>query len=178
MDIYRVLRDEVLQINTEVMSLFSTAQSIPGMSDYSFGNWEKTCAALPQQLTENIVRVAIVGPIKSGKSTLMNSVFKGDYVKRGAGVVTSIVTRVRNGEQLRAKLFFKSWDEVNAEMEQALVLFPSLTWRSENSDFDIRKENERSDLQRGSRRFEWRKINYSGNAQYQQCSADLLSQGV
>lgn len=146
MDIYRVLRDEVLRINAEVMLLFSTAQSIPGMSDYSFGNWEKTCAALPQQLTENIIRVAIVGPIKSGKSTLMNSFFKGDYVKRGAGVVTSIVTRVRNGEYLRAKLFFKSWDEVNAEMEQALVLFPSLTWRSENSDFDIRKEKERSDL--------------------------------
>jgi GTPase SAR1 family protein len=148
MDIYRALRDEVLQINTEVLALFSTAQSIPGMSDYSFGNWGKTCAALPQQLAEDIIRVAIVGPIKSGKSTLMNSIFKGDYVKRGAGVVTSIVTRVRNGDRLRAKLFFKSWDEVNAEMEQALVLFPSLNWRSENSAYDIRQEKDRSDLQR------------------------------
>ena len=74
------------------------------------------------QLSEEIIRVAVVGPIKSGKSTFTNSVLKGDYLKRGAGVVTSIVTRVRRGKILVAKLFFKSWDEVNAEVDQARKL--------------------------------------------------------
>ncbi len=148
MDTFSTLKNEILNINRDVSLLFSTAKSIPGMEDYSFGEWEKTCEHLPRQLAEETIRVAIVGPIKSGKSTFLNSIFKGEYVKRGAGVITSIVTRVRRGEHLRAKLFFKSWDEVNAEMEQALVLFPSLSWRSENETIDIRQEKERDELKR------------------------------
>ena len=147
MDTYSALKDEVLEISREVTMLFSKAKSIPGMEDYSFGEWETACDQLPRQLAEDIIRVAIVGPIKSGKSTFLNSIFKGEFVKRGAGVITSIVTRVRNGEHLRAKLFFKSWDEINAEMEQALVLFPSENWRSGNSNFDIRQSKDRHDLQ-------------------------------
>jgi GTPase SAR1 family protein len=148
MDIFSTLKKEILNINREVSLLFSTAKSIPGMADYSFGEWEKACEHLPRQLAEDTIRVAIVGPIKSGKSTFLNSLFKGEYVKRGAGVITSIVTRVRKGEHLRAKLFFKSWNEVNAEMEQALVLFPSLNWRSENATIDIRQKKERQELKR------------------------------
>ena len=148
MDSYSTLKDEILNINHDVSLMFSTARSIPGMANYSFGEWEKTCQHLPRQLAEDTIRVAIVGPIKSGKSTFLNSIFKGEYVKRGAGVITSIVTRVRRGDHLRAKLLFKSWDEVNAEMEQALVLFPSLSWRSENETMDIRQEKERVELER------------------------------
>ncbi len=148
MDTYRTLKDEILKINQDVSALFSTAKTIPGMADYSFGEWEKACEYLPGQLAENTIRVAIVGTIKSGKSTFLNSIFKGEYVKRGAGVITSIVTRVRNAERLRAKLFFKSWDEVNAEMEQALVLFPSADWLAEDGRFDIRKKKQREKLQK------------------------------
>ncbi|MGD8650240.1 MAG: dynamin family protein, partial [Desulfobacterales bacterium] len=128
--------------------MFSTARSIPGMAEYRFGEWENTCQHLPGQLAEDTIRVAIIGPIKSGKSTFLNSIFNGEYVKRGAGVITSIVTRVRRGDHLRAKLFFKSWNEINAEMGQALVLFPSLSWRSENETIDIRQEQERVELER------------------------------
>ena len=148
MDTYNTLKDEVIDINRNVSLLFGRAKSISGMADYSFGEWEKACDRLPRQLAEDIIRVAIVGPIKSGKSTFLNSIFKGEFVKRGAGVITSIVTRVRNGDRLRARLYFKSWDEINAEMEQALVLFPSANWRSENSRFDIRQPEERLELMR------------------------------
>lgn len=148
MDTYRALKDEILHINHDVRGLFAMAKSVPGLEDYSFGEWEKTCEQLPRQLAENIIRVAIVGTIKSGKSTFLNSIFKGEYVKRGAGVITSIVTRVRDGERLRAKLFFKSWNEINAEMEQALVLFPTGNWRTANSKFDIRQSKDRHELKR------------------------------
>jgi len=99
-------------------------------------------------MSEQIIRIAVVGTIKSGKSTFINSLFKGDYLKRGAGVVTSIITRVRSGKQLNAKLLFKSWDEVNSEIDQALVLFPSADWRTEKNRFDIRRKGERIDLQK------------------------------
>jgi len=147
MDSYNYLKEEILKINQDILELISKAKSMPGMAETSFGDWEKTCQGLPDQMSEDMMRVAVVGPIKSGKSTFLNSMLKGDYLKRGAGVVTSIVTRVRSGDRLSAHLFFKSWDEVNAEMEQALVLFPSMDWRKNSSNFDIRSENERQQIQ-------------------------------
>jgi GTPase SAR1 family protein len=147
MDSYNYLKEEILKVNQDLLSLISKAKSMPGMAETSLDDWEKTCRGLPKQMADDIMRVAVVGPIKSGKSTFLNSMLKGDYLKRGAGVVTSIVTRVRSGDRLSAYLYFKSWDEVNAEMEQALVLFPSLDWRKNNSKFDIRNEDERHQIQ-------------------------------
>jgi GTPase SAR1 family protein len=147
MDSYIYLREEILKIDQDILSLISKARSIPGMAETRFGDWEKFCRRLPDQMAEDMMRVAVVGPIKSGKSTFLNSMLQGDYLKRGAGVVTSIVTRVRSGDRLSAHLYFKSWDEVNAEMEQALVLFPSLEWRKNSPNFDIRKESERRQIQ-------------------------------
>jgi GTPase SAR1 family protein len=95
-----------------------------------------------------VVRIAVVGAIKSGKSTLVNALLQDDYLKRGAGVVTSIVTRVRWGEKLKAQLFFKSWDEINGDIESALVLFPSDEWRQPDSNFDIRRNQDRSELEK------------------------------
>jgi GTPase SAR1 family protein len=147
MESYNYLKDEILKVNQDILALISKAKSMPGMTEPSFDDWEKTCQSLPIQISEDIIRVAVVGPIKSGKSTFLNSMLKGDYLKRGAGVVTSIVTRVRSGDRLRAHLFFKSWDEVNLEMEQALVLFPSQDWRTNNMKFDIRQEDVRRHIQ-------------------------------
>lgn len=136
----------IVELNREIVDLFRTAKSIPGLADHTFGDWEKTCEALPAQLDEDIVRVAVVGAIKSGKSTFLNSLLRGDFLKRGAGVVTSIVTRVRAGRRLRATLYYKSWDEVNRDMEQALVLFPTQSWRGVDERFDVRRERERAGL--------------------------------
>ena len=148
MNTYNSIKRDLLKISEDISSFFSNAKSIPGISDNSFAVWEKTNASINKQLSEEVIRVAVVGPIKSGKSTFINSLFMGEYLKRGAGVVTSIVTRVRSGEKLRAKLLFKSWDEINADMDQALALFPSLDWRTEDDKFDIRDKKERMDLQK------------------------------
>ena len=147
MDTFNSLKKELLQINQDISALFSDAVSITGMSDHSFTDWQKTCSNIYKQMSDQIIRVAVVGTIKSGKSTFINALFKGDYLKRGAGVVTSIITRVRSGKQLNAKLLFKSWDDVNSEIDQALVLFPSVDWRTEKNRFDIRRKGERIDLQ-------------------------------
>ncbi|MBW2572846.1 MAG: dynamin family protein [Deltaproteobacteria bacterium] len=148
MTTYNSLKKDILQINKDISGLFLDARSITGTSDHTFADWQKTCDAINSQMSGEIIRVAVVGPIKSGKSTFINSLFKGEYLKRGAGVVTSIVTRIRNGKKLKAKLLFKSWNEINSDMEQALVLFPSLEWRNENYRFDIRQKKERMDLQK------------------------------
>ena len=105
MDTYNSLKEELLQINQDISTLFSDAISVTGMFDQSFEDWKKTCTGIHKQMSEKIIRVAVVGPIKSGKSTYINALYKGDFLKRGAGVVTSITTRVRSGKQLKAKLF-------------------------------------------------------------------------
>jgi GTPase SAR1 family protein len=148
METYNYLKEEILKVNQDILTLIAKGNSMPGMAEETgFDDWEKTCQGLPAQMAEDIMRVAVVGPIKSGKSTFLNSMLKGDYLKRGAGVVTSIVTRVRSGKRLSARLFFKSWEEANAEMEQALILFPSLDWHGNNAPFDIRHKEVRFQIQ-------------------------------
>jgi GTPase SAR1 family protein len=140
------LNQSLLQVNQDIQSLIHSVKSIPGLSESSFGDWEKTCESLRRQLDEEVIRVAVVGPIKSGKSTFLNSILRGDYLKRGAGVVTSIVTRVRAGEALKATLFFKNWDEVNADIKQALALFPAWDKGSQEGVFDIKQAPLRQNL--------------------------------
>lgn len=147
METYQEFKDELLQINGAARGLLETCRQVPGMARQVFGEWEKTIADIRTRLTEEILRVAVVGPIKSGKSTFVNSLFGGDYLKRGAGVVTSIVTRIREGKRLRATLTFKSWDEVNADIEQALAMIPDLeTLSAENGPFDLRRRRDRGAL--------------------------------
>jgi len=146
MELFDTLHSDVVNINQDLNSLVKKGKSIPEMSGPSFEIWEKTCQSTEKQLSEEILRVAVVGAVKSGKSTFTNSLFKGDYLKRGAGIVTSIVTRVRRGLSLEATLCFKSWDEVNLDIEQALRLLPLLHEKPEHTSFDIRNEENRLNL--------------------------------
>lgn len=146
MNVYEDLKAELLQINQTVLNLLGRINTMPGTSQHSFSGWENICKSIENQLSEELIRVAVIGTIKSGKSTLINALFSGDYLKRGAGVVTSMVTKVRRGEQLKASLYFKPWDEVNSDIERALVLFPSMEWRSRKEPFDIRQDSDREDL--------------------------------
>jgi GTPase SAR1 family protein len=148
MESYNLIKNEILQINAEMTSLFATAGALPGLDGNSFQSWETTCNTISKQISEDLIRIAVVGAIKSGKSTFANALFRGDYLKRGAGVVTSMVTRVRWGSHLAAHLFFKSWDEVNADMNQAMILFPSLNWSAPDHRFDIRRQADRDELKR------------------------------
>jgi len=146
MNVYEDLKAELLQINQMVANLLGRINTMPGTSQHSFSGWENICKSIEDQLSDELIRVAVIGTIKSGKSTLINALFSGDYLKRGAGVVTSMVTKVRRGEQLKASLYFKPLDEVNSDIERALVLFPSMEWRSRKEPFDIRQDSDRGDL--------------------------------
>ena len=141
MNNYNLLKNELIQINQDLLSLLSNLKSLPGLSGDSFNDWEEICRGVNKRISEEIIRVAVVGPIKSGKSTFINALLHVDYLKRGAGVVTSIVTRIRGGRHLKADLMFKAWDEVNSEMEQALALFPSMDRHHETGSFDIRRNH-------------------------------------
>ena len=137
---------ELQQLLTETRDCLASNQEIDRISGNRFKEWQSACERIQKQMDEEILRVAVVGAIKSGKSTFVNSLFKDDYLKRGAGVVTSIVTRIRRGPYLKANLHFKSWDDVNAEIAQALTLFPQHEWEPEDRQFDIRRQGDRESL--------------------------------
>jgi hypothetical protein len=146
MDQFYKTREALLKINEEIAALIQQAEIELGNSTTVFDQWKRSSTDIARNLTDHVMRIAVVGAIKSGKSTLVNALLQGDYLKRGAGVVTSIVTRIRRGNRLKASLYFKSWDDINAEIEQALVLFPSEQWQPETQRFDIRRSKDRNDL--------------------------------
>jgi len=145
---YNDLKSAILDINQDLRLVIRKAESIDGVSHDPLEAWKATTNTVHRQLGEEMIRVAVVGSIKSGKSTLVNALFGGDYVKRGAGVVTSIVTKIRPGTSMKAKLEFKTWDDVNADMSQALILFSALPRESDDGQFDINREEDRVRLQK------------------------------
>jgi hypothetical protein len=141
---YDDIKTELLDVNKAVRQVLRTALSTEGLATASLDLWLKTTNHIQRQLAEETVRMAVVGSIKSGKSTLTNFLFNGDHVKRGAGVVTSIITKIRPGKENVARLEFKTWDEINAEMNQALILFGSVEADLTREDFDINRQEDRT----------------------------------
>ena len=144
---YDNLKSELQAVNQSICELMRRARTVPATSEQIFEEWETACHKIAGQLDDDLIRVAVVGAIKSGKSTLINAMLARDYLKRGAGVITSMVTRLRRGPQLKARLYFKSWEEVNSDIQRALALFPSSEWGGRKASFDIRDAADRQALE-------------------------------
>ncbi len=143
---YKELKEEILKAGRDFRALFAEAAKTMPVPSGTFDRWGKTLDGIDRQIEDESFRVAVVGPIKSGKSTFVNSLLKGDYLKRGAGVVTSIVTRIHHGETLASELTFKSWDEINREITHAAELLPGIELSTGETPFDLRKEGHRAEL--------------------------------
>lgn len=149
MENYRIWKEGLSVLGEKLLDLGKQYAENGGREENPAENgslWSGDIREILRQLREETLRVAVVGAIKSGKSTLINAWMGGDLLKRGAGVVTSIVTRVRRGESQAARVRFKNWDEVNADIEGALALFPASGWRQVDARFDIRRDRDREDL--------------------------------
>ncbi|MBW2593129.1 MAG: dynamin family protein, partial [Deltaproteobacteria bacterium] len=145
---HRTIKKEILDINQNLNRLLIEAKAIPGTAVRCFDDWTDACNRIRQQITEDKIRIAVIGPIKSGKSTFLNALFEADYLKRGAGVITSIVTRIRRGPALRAELLFKSLSEINRDISQAMVLFPSSGRQPDTDGFNILQDEKRASLKK------------------------------
>ena len=151
---YRNQKDTLLSAVQELEELLASLPDIAVTDGEVQQQWVKGCAAIRERLQEEVLRIAVVGTIKSGKSTFTNALLKADYLRRGAGVITSIVTRIRSGKQLRATLFFKTWADINGDIQHALSLLEDLLPQREHADFDLRDEEDRRWLQNALDRLE------------------------
>ncbi|MBU2454034.1 MAG: dynamin family protein, partial [Proteobacteria bacterium] len=109
------------KIIKDTLSILQMVEEVPQMGDSSFTKYQEVCRRIPGQIQSGRLKIAVVGVIKSGKSTFVNSLVGRELVKRGAGVITSITTRIRKGKKNRAQLYFKSWDDINSQLQKALV---------------------------------------------------------
>lgn len=57
-----------------------------------------------QLLDTGKFRVAIVGALKAGKSTILNLLLKTDILKTGSGTITDSITSIQNSNQKRAEI--------------------------------------------------------------------------
>lgn len=140
---------EIVHIAETTGSILEEMKAIPGMYDDLAGDHHAVCRSLPAQIRSGLVRVAVVGAIKSGKSTCINALVGDEILKRGAGVVTAMVTRIRHGEKKRAVVFLKSWDDVNQTLRRTLMLFPENQIPREGVSperFDLRRKTDRQFL--------------------------------
>ncbi|MFO7886263.1 MAG: dynamin family protein [Desulfobacteraceae bacterium] len=156
--------DNVEKVSNNLVSVFERMQEIPGMFDHTCEEKMKICQEIPEQVRSRVVKIAVVGAIKSGKSTFVNALLDQDFLKRGAGSVTAIITRLRQGDQFKAEIFLKSWDEINKEIENALVFFPEVKKicpEMEGLRFDLRRKNDRIILKRANDRL-WSDISLNG----------------
>ena len=106
-------------------------------------HWLKVLGQVRGHLAEDCLRVAVVGTVKSGKSTLINALAGQELLRRGAGILTAMITRVQTGPASQAVLRFKDWTEISQEIRRALALFPGGALNSLSGSFDLRQAEHR-----------------------------------
>ena len=155
-DNHGAIVDDIIHMAGSLSELFEVMKTIPGMYDQKAASQHQICVRVPDQITSGLIRIAVVGAIKSGKSTCVNSLVGSEILKRGAGVITAMVTRIRPGTPSVARVFLKSWDDINEALRRSLVLFPGHLIPVEGvtaESFDLRRKKDRRFLRAVSVQF-------------------------
>jgi hypothetical protein len=106
-------------------------------------HWLKVLSQVLSHVAEDTCRLAVVGAVKSGKSTVINALVGQDLLKRGAGILTAMITRVQPGPKPKAVLQFKEWPEINGEIQRALGLLPNPRLAEREAPLDLKQAEDR-----------------------------------
>ncbi|MBU4356428.1 MAG: dynamin family protein, partial [Proteobacteria bacterium] len=106
-------------------------------------HWQKVLSQVQAHAAEDTCRLAVVGAVKSGKSTMINALVGQDLLRRGAGILTAMITRVQPGPESQAVLRFKGWDEINGEIRRALGLLPNPRLVDRAAPLDLKEAPDR-----------------------------------
>ncbi len=86
-------------------------------------------------VAEDTCRLAMVGAVKSGKSTMINALVGQDLLRRGAGILTAMITRVQPGPEPGPCCNSRGGTKSTPKSSRALGLLPNprLVDRAERS---------------------------------------------
>jgi len=140
------LYEEVLQQVDKVKRILESVSGEGSVTAEELSPWMDQLNAINDAVSGRVVRIAIVGAVKSGKSTLMNAFLGEELLKRGAGIITSCVTRLRStGGEKGGWVEFKSWEEINSDITN---IYSRLRWLDQEKfphkdKLEIRNEADR-----------------------------------
>ena len=78
--------------------------------------WKEHLHQVNRSLEDALLRVAVVGSVKSGKSTLINALAGRDFLKRGAGITTPFIPRVFTNAARGGWVELKPWSQLHREL--------------------------------------------------------------
>lgn len=117
--------------------------------------WRGQLKLVDAALQDSVVRIAVVGSVKSGKSTLINALLGRDLLRRGAGITTAFITRIRTDGEMGGWVELKPWDQILEELNTAVRSLPILPGQEESveasalddaPDCDLRRKEDRDRL--------------------------------
>jgi hypothetical protein len=68
MPAYETLKHQLARISDDTAHLLDDAEKITERTDEGLSRWKTTCQIISEQTSEETMRVAVVGAIKSGKA--------------------------------------------------------------------------------------------------------------
>ncbi len=144
MDNHSGFKKKILN-RAEVLEKTISELELAGMADgLDTGRWRSHLSGIGESLQDPLLKIAIVGSVKSGKSTLINAILGQDLLKRGAGIITAFITRVATFGTPGGWVELKSWSQINQEINASLRMLPVFAHeRGESEDLDIRNQEDR-----------------------------------
>ncbi len=142
-----ILKESIQRL--EEQSLVDPAQT---------GRWREALSRVGSSLEDQLLRIAVVGSVKSGKSTLVNALLQRDLLKRGAGITTAFITRIQSHPEYGGWADLKPWGQIHDELGRALMMLPFLTDEVQGTEeMDLRRPEDRDRLRElwGRMRREW-----------------------
>jgi hypothetical protein len=140
---------DVTDIVSEIESFCEEAEGSAPVLTTLWDGWRRGLGEILEKTSQEspCSRVAVIGSIKSGKSTCVNALLGSDILRRGAGTLTSAVTRVIPSEDPRATITWKGWKKINAEAGFAAALLGGMTGAEGVPEtLDLREEAHREKI--------------------------------
>jgi hypothetical protein len=131
--------------------------------------WRTLLSQANGSLEDRLLRIAVVGSVKSGKSTLINTMLDRDLLKRGAGITTAFITRIRSDSDVGGWVELKPWSQIQDEVNVALRMLPLFQEPSdENAELDVRRAADREHIRERVEEIqkEWQQVHGTLNSHF------------
>jgi len=144
-------RDLKKKTGQRVAVLAETIQELESrgiVEEQASARWNEQLGQVRSSLEDPLLRIAVVGTVKSGKSTLINALVGKDLLKRGAGIITAFITRLITHGEIEGWVELKPWPQVLDELNASLRMIPHYSdMMDEDHSLDIRLAEDRDRIE-------------------------------
>lgn len=107
--------EEFIKHKTEILAII---EDIEVLTNEEVGETDNRLLAVKEQLISNCFNLVILGQFKRGKTTLINSLIGREILPSSIVPLTSVVTILKFGEEVRCGVFMEDGSEKNIRIEE------------------------------------------------------------